>query len=578
MAHDTTEIMRSFLYIIFTFLVFFSCQQRSNKTLNQKSTKPQIDKLIKVANSFYDNNDFDSAFYYYNKVKFICHPVTDAVSYVSTLNRMADIQQSHGDYAGSESTVTEALPYLKYIKNPEYAWNSYVILSINYLNTYDYKNATLYNQKALQLQTVPWRNLAAQNNIAVILIEEEKYKESLEVFLSLITKEEVISDDLFYAKALDNIGFCYFKTNDFEKAIYYLNKSLQIRQEKGSPFDLGKSYLHLAKFYEKRNAVLAKKYMLLSYNQFTIVNNADERLSSLKLITQNSSGAELKKYSTKYVDLVDSVFEVRQKVKNQFARVKYDSKREKDENLKLKTHKAENELQLERQKNRNIIAYIIIVLSLSLIIVLYLYLTSRGKKEKIEATYKSETRIAKKLHDELANDIYHTMAFVENKNLALTENREQLLNNLDIIYSRTRDISKEKCSIITDENYVSGLKEMILGFNTSNASIILNNLETISFNTMNRNKKTTVYRVLQELLVNMKKHSDACLVEINFKETEKNIIINYTDNGKGADLTKLSFKNGLHNVENRIHSIKGKIDIDSDPGKGFKVFIKMPLL
>ena len=570
-------MMRNFFFIIFTFLFLFSCQKKTNTTPKQKSTKLQIEKLTKVADNFYNTNNFDSAFYYYNKVKFICNPVTDALDYVSTLNRMADIQQSQGDYTGSESTVTEALLYLKYIKNQQYAWNSYVILSINYLNTYDYKNAILYNQKALQLQTEPWRNLAAKNNIAVILIEEEKYKESLEIFLSLITKEQVISDDLFYAKALDNVGFCYFKINQPKKALYYLNKSLKIRQKKGDPFDLGKSYLHLAKFYEKRNSSLAKKYMLLSYNQFTIANNTDERLTSLKLIIQNSSDIALKKYSTKYVNLVDSIFEVRQKVKNQFARVKYDSKREKNENLKLKTHKAENELQLERQKNRNIISYIIIAISLSLIIVLYLYLTSRGKKEKIEATYKSETRIAKKLHDELANDIYHTMAFVENKNLALTENKEQLLNNLDIIYSRTRDISKENCAIITNENYVLGLKEMILEFNTSNTSIILNDLETISWNTLDRSKKTTVYRVLQELLVNMKKHSNANLAVINFKETDKNIIINYSDNGNGADLTQLSFKNGLHNVENRIQSIKGNVEIDSHPGKGFKVLLKIPL-
>jgi len=571
------RMMRNFFFIIFTFLFLFSCQKKTNTTPKQKSTKLQIEKLTKVADNFYNTNNFDSAFYYYNKVKFICNPVTDALDYVSTLNRMADIQQSQGDYTGSESTVTEALLYLKYIKNQQYAWNSYVILSINYLNTYDYKNAILYNQKALQLQTEPWRNLAAKNNIAVILIEEEKYKESLEIFLSLITKEEVISDDLFYAKALDNVGFCYFKINQPKKALYYLNKSLKIRQKKGDPFDLGKSYLHLAKFYEKRNSSLAKKYMLLSYNQFTIANNTDERLTSLKLIIQNSSDIALKKYSTKYVNLVDSIFEVRQKVKNQFARVKYDSKREKNENLKLKTHKAENELQLERQKNRNIISYIIIAISLSLIIVLYLYLTSRGKKEKIEATYKSETRIAKKLHDELANDIYHTMAFVENKNLALTENKEQLLNNLDIIYSRTRDISKENCAIITNENYVLGLKEMILEFNTSNTSIILNDLETISWNTLDRSKKTTVYRVLQELLVNMKKHSNANLAVINFKETDKNIIINYSDNGNGADLTQLSFKNGLHNVENRIQSIKGNVEIDSHPGKGFKILLKIPL-
>ncbi len=570
--------MRTSLYIFFSFLFLLSCQKKDCKIAKPKSKKAEIVKLIAIADTlFYDKNKLDSAFYYYNKAKFICNPVTDADNYVAALNRMGEIQQINGDYAGSEATITEALPYLKYVKKTSQIWNSYVTLSTNYLNTYDYKNAILYNQKALQLKTKEWKKLAAKNNIAVILMEEGKYNESLQIFLSLITKKEIINNDEFQAKALDNIGFCYFKTNDLVKAFYYFNKSYEIRQKRNKPFNLGKSYIHFAKFYQKSNPSLAKKYMLQGYEKFSSINNIDERLSSLKLIITNSSNKELKKYSVIYVNLVDSVFEIRQKAKNQFARIKYDSKKEKDENLKLKTHRAENELQLERQKTRNIISYIIIVLSLSLILVLYFYLTSQGNRKKIEATYNSETRIAKKLHDELANDIYHTMAFAESKNLSLTENKEQLLNNLDAIYSRTRDISKENSTIITDENYSKTLKEMISEFNSSNINLLLNGIDTISWNEIDKNKKITVYRVLQELLVNMKKYSTASLVGITFKKTDKSVIINYTDNGKGINLNTITFKNGLHNVENRILAIKGEIDIDSAPDKGFKVFIKFPV-
>ncbi|MEP6806360.1 MAG: tetratricopeptide repeat protein [Flavobacterium sp.] len=565
------------LYIIFTFLLFLSCQNKASNTIVSLNTKAEVAKLIGVANQFSKNKKTDSAFFYYNKAKFICNPVTDTQNYVDIINHMATIQQNHGDFIGSESTIIEALPYLKYLKKAEHAWNTYATLSINYLNTYDYKNAILYNQKALSLKTASWRNLAAKNNIAVILMEEGKYAESLKKFLALLSKPEVKNDDAFYAKVLDNIGFCYFKTNDFKNAISYFNQSIEIRQNKKRPFDLGKSYLHFAEFYEKSNPALAKKNMHLSYQQFSTINDVDERLASLKLIIKNSSDKELKKHSLIYVSLVDSIFEVKQKAKNQFAKIKYDSKKDRDENLKLKTHKAENELQLERQKNRNIISYIIIVFSLSLILVLYFYLTSRGNKEKIEATYNSETRIAKKLHDELANDIYHTMAFAENKNLSIPENREQLLTNLDAIYSRTRDISKENTAIIADENYVSVLTEMITGFNTPNTNLAINELDSIIWNIIDKNTKVTIYRVLQELLVNMKKHSNASLVEINFKTVDKNVIINYADNGNGININEIAFKNGLHNVENRILSIKGVIDIDSAPGKGFKVFIKFSL-
>ncbi|MBS7255746.1 tetratricopeptide repeat-containing sensor histidine kinase [Flavobacterium branchiicola] len=568
--------LRASLYIV-TFLFFLSCQKKDNDLNNSKNNEAEVEKLITIANTFFQNKKLDSSFYYYNKAKFICNPITDSDHYVSTLNRMATIQQSRGDFAGSESTITEALPYLKYVKNNLHVWNTYTTLGTNYLNIYDYKNAILYHQKALQLNTSNWKKLNAKNNIAVVLTHEERYNEALEIFLPLATEKEVIKNSSLYGSLLDNIGLCYTKLNETQMAFQYLNKGLEVRQKSNDIKGLGKTYANFAEFYEKSNPYLAKKYMLLSYKSFNSVKDLEARLTLLKLMIRNSSNQELKKYSTTYVQLVDSLFEIRQKAKNEFAKIKYDSKKEKDENLKLRTHKVQNELQLEKQKNKNIISYIIIILSLSLLLTLYFYLISKGNKEKIEATYKSETRIAKKLHDELANDIYHTMAFAENKNLSITENKEQLLNSLDAIYSRTRDISKENNPIVSNENYILYLKEMLSGFNTFDISIILNGLDSINWNDIERNKKITIYRVLQELLVNMKKHSNATLVEITFKKSEKNIEINYTDNGKGADINEMTLKNGLHNVETRILSIKGRIDIDSAPDKGFKVFIKFPL-
>ncbi|MNF12927.1 hypothetical protein D3C80_2145900 [compost metagenome] len=64
---------------------------------------------------------------------------------------------------------------------------------------------------------------------------------------------------------------------------------------------------------------------------------------------------------------------------------------------------------------------------------------------------------------------------------------------------------------------------------------------------------------------------------LTFKEFDNSVIINYTDNGRGIDLSKMVLKNGLHNIENRIRAIKGEIEIHSDFGKGFKVLIKFPV-
>ena len=565
------------LYFSVIFFLIFSCQKKEYTIIaKSKSNKAEVEKLLTIADKLYDDKKFDSAFYYYIEVKAICDPTIDPENFVSTLNTMAEIQRYHGDYDGSESTLTEAIPYLKNVKKQKHIWNTYIEFGNTFLCKSDFNNASAYYNKALNLKTSEWRKLSAKNNIAVVLLEQHKYREALQIYLSLSKQKEIIEVTENYAKVLDNIGFCYFKMGN-PLALSYFNKALQLSNKINDTWETGKIYLHLSKFYQINNSSLSSEYALLSYKKYSDIKDADGRMSALKQLIHNSRDHELKKYSLLYVNINDSITEVRQKSKNQFAKIKYDSKKEKEENLKLKTHKAENDLQLEKQKNRNIISYILIALSLSLIVVLYFYLTSRGNREKIEATYKSETRIAKKLHDELANDIYHTMAFAENKNLSIVENKEQLLTNLDAIYLRTRDISKENSPIITSEKYTFYLKEMISGFNTTNINLLLNGLESVSWNQIEKNKKITVYRILQELLVNMKKHSNATLVGINFKQTDKSVIINYTDNGKGIDVHNIIFRNGLHNVENRILSIKGEIDIDSELNKGFKVFIKFPL-
>lgn len=57
--------------------------------------------------------------------------------------------------------------------------------------------------------------------------------------------------------------------------------------------------------------------------------------------------------------------------------------------------------------------------------------------------YATETRISKKLHDKLVNDVYYVPSFAETQDLSTEGNKETLLKDLDNIYSRTRNISKK---------------------------------------------------------------------------------------------------------------------------------------
>ncbi|QSB28221.1 ATP-binding protein [Flavobacterium sp. CLA17] len=564
-----------YLYIFFTLTVFSSCQKKTILIPKETKSKTEIQKLIVTADKFNTNKQFDSAFYYYNKAKINCNPENNTDAYVHCLSNMAEIQQDQYDFIGSETTVKEALPFLNYIEDSA-DWKIYTILGTNNTNIYNYDNALYYFNKALALKTDEIRKLKTKNYIASVFIKQKKYSEALQLLLALSINKNIQENPETYSKILDRTGFCYFRLEN-RVALSFYTKSLEIKSELKNDSELGKTYYYLAEYYQKYNPALSTKYANLSYDKYTITNCIDNQLRTLALLIKNNSDTELKKNSITYVQLTDSIFEIKQKAKNLFAKIKYDSRKEKEENLKLKSQKIKNELQLARQETRNIISYVIILLALVFIIILYFYLISRANREKLKATYHSETRISKKLHDELANDVYHAMVFAENKDLSIPENKKQLLDNLDTIYSRTSDISKEKSPINTEEDYKTSLKQMISGFYTTNINLLVNDLDTIAWDEIEKTKKITIYRTIQELLVNMKKHSKATLVVITFKKITTNILINYTDNGQGIDLNKIVLKNGLHNVENRIFSIKGSIDIESNPGKGFKIFIKFPL-
>ncbi|MCD0472199.1 tetratricopeptide repeat-containing sensor histidine kinase [Flavobacterium sp. JAS] len=582
-----TKTILKYLIVILTILlggIIFLL--KSNKIERQsesqkKDNSIKIKQLIDIGDKFYDTNKWDSAFVYYNKAQLLCNPKTNCEDYVYIVSIMANMQTYYGDYISSETNLTKTLPYLRFVKTPRIVRNVYSYIAFNYYATYDYKNAILYHKKALELPGTPYKKSIILTDIVLVYFQEKKYQKAadlLEILASkkAVYKKEPNDSDKHYAYILNLLGFCYFNLGKSEALDLYL-KSLKTSIKLKDDSRLVIVYEYLSIFYKKKNPKLALEYAKKSYQQALIGNSASTKANCLALLIKTSNGNNLRQYSSDYINIIDSIIISRKKAKNQFTNIKYNFNKDKEENLQLKAQKAENELQLEKQKSRNIILSITILFVLGFMAFLYLYLTSKGKKEKKEAIYKSEIQISKKLHDELANDIYQTLSFVKNTDLELDENKDQLLKNLDAIYSRTRDISKENSEIATDEKYVIALKEMISGFKSSNINILLNGTETILWNEIEKSKKITVYRVLQELLVNMRKHSEATLVGINFKTTEKSIVVNYTDNGKGIDTSEMNLKNGLHNVENRISAIKGEIVIESSPGKGFKVFIKFPV-
>lgn len=512
------------------FLVLQSCKKESIIS-NKVDTKREYINNINRAESFFANQKYDSAYYYYNKIKLNSDPKKDDKA-VYALYRIAHIHQIQGDYSSCETYATEAISLFRKETELQYKCSLYSLLGSNYKSLYDYDNAIHYFNLAYNVAANEIQSLVIKNNIAVIYMDKQDNKRAIEILLPLANNKEMIANEEQYAAVLRGLGRCYYRTGN-PKSLELLKKSLNIQKRINDNLGMVSSYIALSKFYSKSNTKLAFEYAHIAYIKSSKINDVDNRLRALVLLIQQSSKNQSKLYSEKYIHISDSINEVRQKSKNQFSKIKYDSKKHQEENLKLKSQKVQTALELEQQKNRNILLSFLTIIVILSSIFLYSYLKAINKKEKIQSSYDTEIRIAKKLHDELANDVYHTMAFAETQDLSSSQNKEILLNNLDTIYSRTRNISKENSSINTGISYLEGLKEMMSGFNTNTINILTNGIDAINWNALEINKKITIYRVIQELLVNMRKHSQASLVVISFKNEEKKLHINYSDNGIG---------------------------------------------
>ena len=560
------------ILIVLTFLQ--SCNKKPKHSTTKKFDRVEINKFLELGYKHLESFKYDSSYYYFNKAKYAAEIKKDTSIIIHSLARMAQIQTNLGDYSGSETTAIEALHLLENTdKYPYGETNIYITLGNVYFETYENDNAIFYYNKAINSKTDEDTKSGIKNNIAVVYTEKGLYEKAIEILIPLLLNKKEINSPETLAMINDNLGHAYDKTAN-SKALYHLNLSLNIREKIKDSRGITSSYTNLSQYYNKKNKNISLYYAKLGYLSAVKKKNILDRMNSLELLIKNTSGNESKKHSLAFIHINDSINKVRQKAKNQFAKIKYDSTKEKEENLRLKDQKI---LQSEHQKTKNLLMYFVIGIIIMISILLTNLLLARNKSEKIKVSYNTEIRIAKKLHDELANDVYRTMAFAETQDLSTTHNKEILISNLDTIYSRTRNIARENNALETGPLFISDLKEMMSGFNTQEVHVITNGLDSINWLTIDRNKKIVLYRIIQELLVNMKKHSQCSLVALTFKKIANELQINYNDNGVGAVLEQIKSKNGLQNVENRIRAINGTITFDTKSNKGFKVQFIIPI-
>jgi signal transduction histidine kinase len=96
-----------------------------------------------------------------------------------------------------------------------------------------------------------------------------------------------------------------------------------------------------------------------------------------------------------------------------------------------------------------------------------------------------------------------------------------------------------------------------------------------------------IYRIVQELLTNMIKHSKATNVEVRINKNENSLELFYRDDGQGFDYNQDAqkflrrredkFRLGLIGLKERVEVLDGRMHINSGAGKGTSIIVALPI-
>ncbi len=510
---------------------------------------------------------YDSAYFYYNKAKDQYLNLSDSLEIAKSYFSLGKILFKENDYFTAQQLTIEGLNYLPSNSNDVYLISSYNVLGYSAKSLEKYEQAIYWFKQAIGVAPNSKYAQQVKINLARVYIHQEKYTKAINLLNTLLILEEFQKEGSSRGRILAFLGKAYTKIGERQKALSALQESLEIRKKIDD--DVGFVYEYLAKFYLESNPEKAKEYIdeILKPS-----NNLALRLNGLELMYSLPQVENKGEYYEKYIELLDSLYTINSTKADKYAQIRYRGEQNKKRILQLEKETAKKELQIERQKYTNLIVGFVIFILVVLTIAFYIVMFNRHKKNKEIAIYDTENKLSKRVHDEVANEVYQLINTLEHKE---EFSKQQVLDRLEKIYDQTRNIARQNSSLEILEDFSENLNKLIYSYQNENASIIVKDLEEKTFKNFEPKNKLTLYRIVQELMTNMKKHSKADLVFLNFEAKKDKIIFVYRDNGKGYENDGSIIENGLRNVRDRVKENGGKIKITNPSSGGVEIKISL---
>tara|TARA_B100000809_G_scaffold7430_1_gene7347 strand:+ start:500 stop:1885 length:1386 start_codon:yes stop_codon:yes gene_type:complete len=205
-------------------------------------------------------------------------------------------------------------------------------------------------------------------------------------------------------------------------------------------------------------------------------------------------------------------------------------------------------------------------------------------EKTIETQEQERARISRDLHDGIGQSLIAIKLNLESLKIKYNQD-ENIMPELetipeilqDTIHDLRRICFNTLPQVLQDYGLVKAIKQLKINIYTDN--FIINFNDKNKFPRLKSSLEISIFRIIQEFINNSVKHGEASEVTINLENSLNHVLLNLKDNGIGFNIKKIDFLkgNGLKNIQNRIDSFNGKIEMNSVINHGTKFNITLPL-
>jgi PAS domain S-box-containing protein len=191
------------------------------------------------------------------------------------------------------------------------------------------------------------------------------------------------------------------------------------------------------------------------------------------------------------------------------------------------------------------------------------------------------SNIGKELHDNLGQKLSVAKMYLQLGKKSFNKRSSSITKSLALVSEVINDIRKISKVLVVPPTNIIGVFD-----NISNLLKDLSAVQGIKIKfhepgivekDISDDQQLAIFRIVQEHLNNILRHSKATIATISIKSKGGDLVMAISDNGKGCNLSKHNTGVGILNIRSRAAVLGGEISIRSRPGKGYKLKVKLPI-